>query len=212
VVDAPQAIRRGAVPFGPGARRTIVVLLAMIVLLATGAVPPAVAGLLAAGALVVGGVLTIDDAYRGISWSTVILVGGMLSLSTAMVQSGAADTLADGLVDGRRRRCRPVRPPAGAVPAHGRARAADQQHGHRPDRHPRCRHRGGGHGRVREAGADDSRGLRRRSLPDAGGDACQPDGAGPGGYWFGDYWKLGLPLLALFGVVAVLLVPVFWSF
>ena len=35
---------------------------------------------------------------------------------------------------------------------------------------------------------------------------------GPGGYRFGDYWKLGLPLLALYGVVAVLLVPVFWSF
>ncbi len=26
---------------------------------------------------------------------------------------------------------------------------------------------------------------------------------GPGGYRFGDYWKLGLPLLCLFGVVAV---------
>ena len=35
---------------------------------------------------------------------------------------------------------------------------------------------------------------------------------GPGGYRFGDYWKLGLPLLVLYGVVAVLLVPVFWSF
>ena len=35
---------------------------------------------------------------------------------------------------------------------------------------------------------------------------------GPGGYRFGDYWKLGLPLLVLFGVVAMLLVPVFWSF
>jgi di/tricarboxylate transporter len=34
----------------------------------------------------------------------------------------------------------------------------------------------------------------------------------PGGYRFGDYWKLGLPLLALFGAVAVLLVPVFWRF
>ena len=34
----------------------------------------------------------------------------------------------------------------------------------------------------------------------------------PGGYRFGDYWKLGLPLLALFGVVAVLLVPLIWSF
>ncbi len=34
----------------------------------------------------------------------------------------------------------------------------------------------------------------------------------PGGYRFGDYWKLGLPLLVLFGAVAVLLMPVFWSF
>ena len=31
---------------------------------------------------------------------------------------------------------------------------------------------------------------------------------GPGGYRFGDYWKLGLPIRALFGVVAVFLVPV----
>ena len=33
---------------------------------------------------------------------------------------------------------------------------------------------------------------------------------GPGGYRFGDYWKLGLPLLALLFVVAVFLVPVIW--
>ena len=35
---------------------------------------------------------------------------------------------------------------------------------------------------------------------------------GPGGYRFGDYWKLGLPLLVMFGVVAVLIVPLFWGF
>jgi di/tricarboxylate transporter len=35
---------------------------------------------------------------------------------------------------------------------------------------------------------------------------------GPGGYRFGDYWRLGAPLLALFGAVAIFLVPVFWGF
>ena len=35
---------------------------------------------------------------------------------------------------------------------------------------------------------------------------------GPGGYRFSDYWKLGLPLLVFFGLVAVLLVPLIWSF
>jgi di/tricarboxylate transporter len=35
---------------------------------------------------------------------------------------------------------------------------------------------------------------------------------GPAGYRFGDYWRLGLPLVGLFGVVAILLVPLIWSF
>jgi di/tricarboxylate transporter len=35
---------------------------------------------------------------------------------------------------------------------------------------------------------------------------------GPGGYQFGDYWKVGLPLLLLSFAEAVVVVPVFWSF
>ena len=34
----------------------------------------------------------------------------------------------------------------------------------------------------------------------------------PGGYQFGDYWKLGVVLLVLYGVVGVLLVPQIWRF
>ena len=34
----------------------------------------------------------------------------------------------------------------------------------------------------------------------------------PGGYRFGDYWKLGLPLALLFIAVAVLYVPLIWHF
>ena len=98
VVDSPEAVRRQTVPLGLGAWESIGVLVTMVVLLATGAVPPAVAGLLAAGALVLLRVLTIDQAYRGISWTTVILVGGMISLSTAMTESGAAEKLANELV------------------------------------------------------------------------------------------------------------------
>jgi di/tricarboxylate transporter len=35
---------------------------------------------------------------------------------------------------------------------------------------------------------------------------------GPGGYRFGDYWKLGLPLALMFVAAATFLVPVFWPF
>ena len=72
----------------------------MVILLVTGWVPPAVAGLLAAGAIILSGMLTVDQAYRGIAWTTVILVAGMIPLSTAMVETGAAEQLAEALVDG----------------------------------------------------------------------------------------------------------------
>jgi di/tricarboxylate transporter len=35
---------------------------------------------------------------------------------------------------------------------------------------------------------------------------------GAAGYKFGDYWRLGLATMAVFFVVAVFLVPVFWPF
>ncbi len=52
---------------GSGATEAIVVLAAMVVLLATGIVPSVVAGLLAAGAMVLLRVVTVEGAYRAIS-------------------------------------------------------------------------------------------------------------------------------------------------
>jgi len=44
------------------------------------------------------------------------------------------------------------------------------------------------------------------------GHQCNTLVAGPGGYRFGDYWRLGLPLSVIVICVATLLIPVFWSF
>jgi di/tricarboxylate transporter len=33
---------------------------------------------------------------------------------------------------------------------------------------------------------------------------------GPGGYQFGDYWPLGLPLSVLIAIAATFLVPLVW--
>ena len=60
---------------------------------------PRLAGLLAAGAMVLLRVLTMQEAYRAISWTTVILVGAMFPISQAMQVSGAANELAELLVD-----------------------------------------------------------------------------------------------------------------
>jgi di/tricarboxylate transporter len=71
----------------------------MVVLLATGAVPPAVAGLLAAAGMVVLRVVGVQEAYRAVSWQTVVLIGGLIPLSIAISDSGAADLVAERIVD-----------------------------------------------------------------------------------------------------------------
>jgi di/tricarboxylate transporter len=210
VVDPPELVRR-AMPLGAGAKRALVVLAAMVVLLATGAVPPAVAGLLAAGALVVGGVLSIEQAYRGISWTTVILVAGMIPLSTAMIASGAADTLADRLVS----LVGDAGPYALLLGLFVFTAVLGQLISNVATALiviPIA---------VSAAGEMDvsARPALMAVAVSAAAAFITPVATPanlmvmePGGYRFGDYWKLGLPLLALFGVIAVLWVPIFWKF
>ena len=179
VVDTPEQVRRQVVPLGTGAREAIVILAAMVVLLATGIVPSVVAGLLAAGAMVLLRVVSVDGAYRAINWTTVVLVAGMIPLSTAMTTTGAADLIADTLV-GMVRDIGPVCPAGRPLRHHRRARPAHQQHGHRAHRDPHRGRCGGGSRRLAAAGADvgDRRGGGR--LPDAGRDPGEHDGHGPG--------------------------------
>ena len=211
VVDDPDEVRRQAVPLGPGAGRSLGIVAVMIALLATGVTPPAVAGLLAACAIVVSGVLSIDQAYRGIQWTTVILIAGMIPLATAMTRTGAASQLADGLVDvvgdlGPRalllglvllvfvlgQLISNTATVLVVIPIAVSA-AAELDVSAKPVLMAVC---------VASAAAF----LTPIATP------ANLMVLEPGGYRFGDYWKLGLPLMVLYGLVAVLLVPVIWSF
>ena len=92
-VTSPHALRR-SVPLGQGAKRSLGILIVMVVLLATGLVPPVVTGLLAVGALVLSGVLNVPQMFRSIAWTTVVLIAGMIPLSTAFTASGADAVIA----------------------------------------------------------------------------------------------------------------------
>lgn len=99
LVSDPELVRQQNVPLGPAAWRALAVLVVVVVLLATGATTPAVAGLVGAGGMVLARVLTPAQVYRAVSWQTVVLVGGLIPLSGAIASSGAADLIAGGLVD-----------------------------------------------------------------------------------------------------------------
>lgn len=94
LIDSPEEVRRQIAPMGRNARWTAAITAGMVILLASGYVAPAVAGLLAACALVLTGVVSVPEAYRAISWQTVVLIGGLISLSVAIRVSGAADIVA----------------------------------------------------------------------------------------------------------------------
>ncbi len=74
-------------------------LLAVVVLSATGTVPIAIATLGAAVLLTVTGMITVKEMHESIEWRIVFLLAGMLSLGVAMKECGLADRLATGLVD-----------------------------------------------------------------------------------------------------------------
>jgi di/tricarboxylate transporter len=210
VVDDPAGLRRG-VPFGAGSRRAVGILAAMVVLLATGVVPPAIAGLLAASAIVLTGVLSPSQVYRSVSWTTVVLVAGMIPLSTAFVSTGTADmiastllgivgnasphlallgicviTMALGQLISNTATVLIMVPIAAAV--------------------------------AGDLGASVLPFLMALAVAGAASfltPVATPANTmilEPGGYRFGDYWKLGLPLIALFLAIAVFYVPLVWSF
>lgn len=94
--------------------------------------------------------------------------------------------------------------PSRDLRAHRGARPADLEHRHRAD-HGADRHRAGRRSaRVGAAVHDGPHRGRCRVVSDPVATAADTIIMEPGGYRFGDYWKLGLPLLLLFLTVAVL--------
>jgi di/tricarboxylate transporter len=177
----------------------------------TGVVPPAVAGLLAAGTMIVLRVLSMQQAYRSVTWTTVVLVAAMLPLSTAMFQTGAADMVADALT-----RVVGDLGPYGLlvglfvvtavfgqlisntatamimIPI-GVAAASDLKVDLRPVLMS-----------INVAAA--------AALLTPVATPVNLIAMGAAGYRFGDYWRLGLIVMAVFFVVSVLVVPVFFPF
>jgi di/tricarboxylate transporter len=166
---------------------------------------------MAAAALILMRVLTAQQAYRGISWTIVILIAGMIPLSTAMRQTGAADDIADTIVssigDGspyvllvalfilvallgqvisNTATALIIMPVAVAA-----ALEMDVS--------------------VQPVLMSVNVAAHASFLTPI---ATTPNlmVLEPGGYRFGDYWKFGLPLMLLYFVVSVGLVPLAWPF
>ncbi len=80
------------------AARATVILAGMLFLMITNLTGVATATLLAALAMVLAGCLTMDEAYEAVDWRSVVLVAGMLPMSTALEEVALVDQAAGLLV------------------------------------------------------------------------------------------------------------------
>jgi di/tricarboxylate transporter len=157
------------------------------------------------------GVLSITKAYRAISWTTIVLIGGMIPLSQAIQQTGAAEQIAQALVrivgeSG------PYTLLLGLILITAVLGQLISNTATALVVIPIA------------LSAASAFGVSGRPLLMAVNVMCAaafltpvatPGNMmvmGPAGYRFNDYWKLGLPLLVGFGAVALGLVPLIWRF
>ena len=211
LVDSPDAIRRQTVPLGPGAIPALIILAAMVIMMTTNIVPAAVAALLAAMAMVLTRVVTMGQAHRSMSWQTLILVAGMIPLSAAITKTGTAEMLANGIlyltgggnpylllagifvvtaVLGQL-----ISNTATALIIIPIALSVAAEAGLTPITVLMCVSVASAAALLTPIATPANMMIMR-----------------PAGYKFGDYWKFGLVIMALYLAVAVFLVPVFWPF
>jgi di/tricarboxylate transporter len=194
-------VRQGLVP--------VAVLGSAMALTAVGALPVASAFLTAAVLMVLLGALSLREAYAAIDPPILVMLGALIPVSEAIRATGGADLIARGLSD-----LAGTLPPYGALALVMLAAMAvtpflnnaatvlvmapvavsfAQQLGYRPDAFLMA---------VAVGAACD--------FLTPIGHQCNTLVMGPGGYRFGDYWRLGLPLSILVLVLGVPLILLVW--
>lgn len=210
-VDEPQMLRQQTAPLGRRGVLALIILAVTVGLLISGIVPAAAAALIGGGAMVVSGVLRMDRALKAISWTTVLLIAGMIPLSTAFQKTGAADLVAHWirLLVGQGNPYLALLIVSLATLILGQliSNAATVLV-------------------VAPIALSLASDLHLSPLPFLMALAITGAAAfltpvatpvntmimGPAGLKFGDYWRFGLPLFIAYLAAAVLLVPVFWPF
>jgi len=99
VVGTPEAMATEVAGLRPRAPVAVAALVGMVVLMVTGIVPTVIAALIAAAAMILFGCLSTREAYRSISWSSVVLIAAMIPMGRALETTGGASVVAEGLVN-----------------------------------------------------------------------------------------------------------------
>ncbi|MBW2416345.1 MAG: SLC13 family permease [Deltaproteobacteria bacterium] len=211
VVGRPEEVARQVTHLSLRSGLAVAILVGMVGLMVSGATPVAIAALLAGTAMILAGCLTTLDAYRAVSWSTVILIAAMLPMATALESTGGARQVADLLV-ATLGEFGPVAVLAGVFVITTTLSQVMSNTATAVLMSPIVLTAAVGLG-------VDPHPLMMTIAVAASTAFLTPIGTttnlmvfGPGEYRFGDYAKVGGPLVALFLLISVFLIPFFWPF
>jgi di/tricarboxylate transporter len=194
---------------GSKGRIPLIILTATMTLVAFGVVPVGPAFFMAALAVVLTGCLSLRDAYEAIQWPIIILLGALIPVSEAMKTTGASELMAGWLAN-----LAAQMPPLGAIAMVLLASMLLAPFLH----HAATVLLMGpvAASMARQLGLNIDPFLMAVAIGAASdfltpiGHQCNTLVMGPGGYRFGDYWRLGLPLSVTVLVVGTLLLPFAW--
>ena len=99
ISGSPDAMAKDVDELTPKSYIALGTLILMIILLVFKVFPGAIAALVCAGIIMLTGCVPISKAYKGISWTSVVMIAAMIPMGLALQKTGTAELVSNGLVN-----------------------------------------------------------------------------------------------------------------
>ena len=98
VVGSPEEMLKDVDELTPKSYVALGALILMIVLLVLKAVPGSIAALISAGIVLFAGCVPFTKAYKSISWTSVVMIAAMIPMGVAIQKTGTAEMISNSLI------------------------------------------------------------------------------------------------------------------
>lgn len=99
ISGSPEAMSKNVAKLNGKSYVAVGTLLLMIMLLVFDLLPGAITALVCAGIMILTGCVPISKAYKGISWTSVVMIAAMIPMGLGLQKTGVAQTAANTLVE-----------------------------------------------------------------------------------------------------------------
>lgn len=99
IIGSPEGMAKNVESLSPKSYIALGALILMIIFMVFKIVPGSIAALISAGVVLLTGCVPISKAYKGISWTSVVMIAAMIPMGIALQKTGTAQLIASALVD-----------------------------------------------------------------------------------------------------------------